>query len=93
MIETPEQLFERVASSSPPTTSHRSDTFASRPPFGATSTTRSPGPSPPEFATPDDVARIYRLAWELSLKGITVYRYGSKNTQVLEIGREKRSVR
>lgn len=41
----------------------------------------------PESATPDDVARIYRRAWELGLKGITLYRYGSKDTQVLEIGR------
>ncbi len=41
----------------------------------------------PESATPDDVARIYRRAWELGLKGITLYRYGSKGAQVLELGR------
>lgn len=40
----------------------------------------------PESATPDDVATIYRRAWELGLKGITIYRYGSKPTQVLEVG-------
>lgn len=40
----------------------------------------------PEDASPDDVARIYRLAWELGLKGITIYRYGSKGAQVLEYG-------
>ncbi len=44
----------------------------------------------PESATPDDVARIYRRAWEQGLKGITLYRYGSKDTQVLEIGRGER---
>lgn len=43
----------------------------------------------PESAAPDDVARIYRRAWELGLKGITLYRYGSKGTQVLEIGRDE----
>lgn len=47
----------------------------------------------PENATPDDVARIYQRAWELGLKGITIYRYGSKATQVLEVGTEERPYR
>jgi ribonucleoside-diphosphate reductase alpha chain len=40
----------------------------------------------PAKATPDDVAEIYRSAWELGLKGITIYRYGSKTAQVMELG-------
>ncbi|MCX7960095.1 MAG: adenosylcobalamin-dependent ribonucleoside-diphosphate reductase [Burkholderiales bacterium] len=40
----------------------------------------------PREATPGDVARIYRRAWALGLKGITVYRYGAKPAQVLELG-------
>jgi ribonucleoside-diphosphate reductase alpha chain len=40
----------------------------------------------PADATPDDVAGAYRRAWELGLKGITIYRYASKPGQVLELG-------
>ncbi|HEX5037866.1 MAG TPA: adenosylcobalamin-dependent ribonucleoside-diphosphate reductase [bacterium] len=40
----------------------------------------------PAGATPDDVADAYWRAWDLGLKGITIYRYGSKPTQVLELG-------
>jgi ribonucleoside-diphosphate reductase alpha chain len=39
-------------------------------------------------STPNDVANAYCRAWELGLKGITVYRYGSKAGQVLELGVE-----
>lgn len=43
----------------------------------------------PQESTRQDVADIYRHAWELGLKGITLYRYGSKSAQVLELGSEE----
>jgi ribonucleoside-diphosphate reductase alpha chain len=43
----------------------------------------------PNEATIDDVASIYGEAWRLGVKGITVYRYGSKPGQVLtRLGRK-----
>ncbi len=37
----------------------------------------------PAEASPDQVARLYLNAWLAQVKGITVYRYGSRATQVL----------
>jgi len=40
----------------------------------------------PPDATVEDVRKIYRLAYKLKCKGITIYRYGSKKEQVLYVG-------
>jgi ribonucleoside-diphosphate reductase alpha chain len=40
----------------------------------------------PESATPEEIRVIYERAWTVKLKGITVYRYGSKENQVLRLG-------
>ena len=42
----------------------------------------------PENATMKDIERVYKLAWKLKCKGITIYRYGSKNKQVLYVGKK-----
>ncbi len=43
----------------------------------------------PTEATPQAVADIYRSAYHLGLKGITIYRYGSLTQQVLQLGAEE----
>ena len=43
----------------------------------------------PTEATVDDVRNIYDLAWKLKCKGVTIFRYGSKQEQVLYIGQIK----
>lgn len=41
-------------------------------------------------AKPEDIARVYMMAYEEGLKGITIYRDGSRDGQVLSTGTEKK---
>jgi len=39
----------------------------------------------PESASPDDVREVFELAYKEGCKGVTIYRYGSREQQVLSI--------
>jgi len=43
----------------------------------------------PSNAPREDVSNVYRLAYKLGCKGVTIYRHGSRDEQVLNIGKSE----
>lgn len=46
----------------------------------------------PESAKAEDVSNAYKFAWKYKLKGITIYRHGSRKQQVMTAGIGKKSM-
>ena len=47
----------------------------------------------PNDATVDDVEKVYRLAFRSGCKGVTIYRDGSRDEQVLNVGQTQEEAR